>query len=245
MEQAAGILVFVTGFSYVFVGAYLLRRSSWIHKHPEFFLGLALLLNGCSYGFSEVPLMADLESIMEEFSFAGRIAAGASSVMIAMFVLRVFRPDESWAVGLVWASAALIVTGLGISVVEGDWEGYLMLTYKGLWIDSIGGFVPYVWLSSESFRKYAAGRRALRLGIGDALVCNRFLLIAVYATFAASSYFVLAQMYIMYEKNGFFSAGMDLALCVVEIGCLAALWTSFASPAFYRRWITGKRAETG
>ena len=240
MEAIGDNLVFVTGSLNVFIGAYLLRRSSLTRKHPEFFLGLALLLDGVSYGFSEFPFVAGIESIVEEFSFAGRIMAGTASVMIAVFVYRVFRPELRWARSLVGVAAVLVASGLCVSAVEGDWEGFLLLTYKGLWLDWLGGLLPYLWLSVEAFRKYAAGRRALRLGIGDALICNRFLLIGLYGSFATTAYLVLVPMYLLYELHGAWSPGLDMALGIVEIGCLAALWTSFAAPTFYRRWIGGE-----
>ena len=94
-------------------------------------------------------------------------------------------------------------------------------------------------MSVESLRRYASSRRALRLGIGDALVSNRFLLIGLYGAFSTISYLVLVPMYLVYELRGAWSSAPDLALGIVEIGCLFALWTTFAAPAFYRRWVSG------
>lgn len=243
LDSIAQNLVFVTGFSYIFVGQYLLRRASWAASRPEFFLGLAFVLNGVSYGFSELPFVADLESIVDEFSFAGRIAAGASALAIAVFVLRVFRAEVGWARALIGVTGALIAGGLLVSAVEGDWEGMSPLTYKGFWLDWLGGLSPYVWLSIESFRRYTRGRRGLRLGIGETLVCNRFLLIALYGAFATITYFLFVPMYIQYEQNGDFSPALDLSLGLIELISLAALWTSFAAPSAYRRWIGGESAE--
>jgi len=243
LEAAGEILVFATGFSYVFVGAYLLRKAALNPARPEFYLGLAFLLDGVSYGLAELPFVADLESILDELSYAGRVAAGACSIMIGMFVLRVFRPDVSWAPRLIWICGALILAGLSVSAFEGDWEGMSPLTYKGLWLDWLGGLAPYVWLAVESFRQHAATRRGLRIGIGDALVCNRYMLIAIYGTFATITYFLIVPMYIVYERSGAFSPALDLLFGLIEIICLAALWMSFAAPAFYRQWVYSAYAE--
>lgn len=243
MEAAGEILVFVTGFSYVFVGVYLLQKADVSAARPEYFLGLAFLLDGVSYGFSELPFVLDLDSILDEFSYASRIAAGVSSLMIAIFVLRVFRRDAGWAPNAIWACGALIFAGLGVSALEGDWEGLSPLTYKGLWLDWLGGLAPYAWLTIESGKQYAAARRGLRLGIGDALVCNRYLLIALYGAFATSTYLLLVPMYILYERNGTFSPALDLSLGLIEFISLVALWISFAAPAFYRQWIESAYEE--
>ena len=116
------------------------------------------------------------------------------------------------------------------------------MTHTGFWFEWIGGIVPFSWLAIESLRAYSRSRLQVRIGLGDALVCNRFLLIGLYGTLAASTYPIFLWMYIEYERHGTWSDPLSLFVGAVEIASLAALWISFAAPAFYRRWISRTRA---
>jgi hypothetical protein len=48
------------------------------------------------------------------------------------------------------------------------------------------------------------------LGFSDPIICNRYLLIGLYATLAASTYFIYIRMYIIHELYGKWSVAMDL-----------------------------------
>lgn len=242
-EDAAQLVVFLAGSSYLAVGIYLLRKAARTHGRPEFYLGLAFLCNGLSYVCSELPFVANIERFVEEFSYLGRIWAGGCSFTIALFTWRVFRSELAWARWLVGADAALILAGLAVSALEGDWEGMSPLTHSGFWLDWAGGIAPFVWLSFESSRQYLVTRRRLSLGLIDPLVCNRFALIAIYATLASSTYLLFVPMYVVYELHGTWSAGLDLSLGLIETASLVALTISFYAPAFYRRWVAGPDTE--
>ena len=84
LDQAAVTLVFLSGISYVVVGIYLLRKSSTMPGRPEFYLGLAFLLDGFSYGFSEFPFVFGIDALIEELSFFGRVWGGGCSFAIAL-----------------------------------------------------------------------------------------------------------------------------------------------------------------
>jgi hypothetical protein len=237
LDQAAEILVFLSGTSYVAVGIYLLRKPSTMPGRPEFYLGLAFLFDGFSYGFGDLPYVVDIESFFDGFTYIGRIFAGGCSFAIALFTWRVFQSGAAWARGLIWLVGVLIVAGFAVSALEGDWEGLAPLSGKAFWLDWLGGMAPFVWLSIESSRHYFVTRRRVPLGLIDPLVCNRYLLIAVYATFGTIIYFIYVPMYIIYELHGTWSVGLDLATGIAEICSLTALWVSFSAPAFYRRWV--------
>jgi len=239
VERAAELLVFVSGSSYVGVGIYLLRKASKVRRGPEFYLGLTFLLLGISYAFSELPFILGAEFLIEEFGYVARILVGAAAVAIARFTWKVFQPDSVWARRFFQIDAVLIAAGLAISALEGDWEGMLPLTYRGFWLDWVGGTAPFVWLSFEAASQYMITRRRVPLGLMDPLVCNRFLLIAAYAVLATVGYFLLIPMYVIYEVTGAWSPMMDLSLGLTEFFSLAILAISFYSPAFYRRWIYG------
>ena len=61
--EVGTLILFVAGISYVAVGIYLLQTVSRENGGPSFFLGLALLCNGFSFGFSEIPYIAGCRSI--------------------------------------------------------------------------------------------------------------------------------------------------------------------------------------
>ena len=244
MIIASELIVFLPGISYLAVGLYLLRKASVTNGRAEFYLGLAFVFNGLSFAFSEILFVIGANVLLDEFSYIGRIWAAACSVTIAIFTWRVFRSNARWAWRLVCVDVALVSVGLALSAWEGDWEGYSPLTYKGFWLDWVGGVAPFVWLSVESLRQYALARRRVSLGLADPIICNRYLLIGLYATLASITYFIYVPMYITYELYGEWSLAMDLALGVIEVVSVIALSVSFAAPAFYRRWIGGTRGET-
>jgi hypothetical protein len=244
LDQAAVTMVFLSAISYVVVGIYLLRKASTTRGRPEFYLGLAFLFDGFSYGFGDLPYEVDVGSLLGAFIYIGRISSGGCSFAIALFTWRVFQSGAAWARGLVWLIGALIVGGLAVSALEGDWEGLAPLSYRGFWLDWLGEVVPFLWLAFESSRQYLMTRRRVSLGLIDPLVCNRYLLIAVYATLGTITFLILVPTCIVYELYGTWSVALELATGIAEICALVALWMSFSAPAFYRHWLGGADAAT-
>ncbi|MCH8082653.1 MAG: hypothetical protein IH885_00295 [Myxococcales bacterium] len=237
-------LLFIAEVSYVFVGIDLLRRASKTRGLPEFFLGLAFVFNGLSYLFADLPFFIENDAILNEFSFIGRIFAALCALTIAAFTWRVFQPETGWAKRAFWAICGLLLLGLTVSAFEGDWEGASPLSYKGFWFEWLGGFLPFIWFAVESLRAYSRSRLQLRIGLGDPIVSNRFLLIGIYGTLAACTYPIYLWSYIMYELHGSWFDPLDVFVGIVEVVSLAALWTSFAAPAFFRRWIDKAQASS-
>ncbi len=236
------LLLFLAEVSYVVVGLDLVRRSAQTRGVPEFILGLAFVFNGLSYFFADFLIVSGNDAIVNEFSYIGQIFASACALTIAVFTWLVFRAKARWAKWIVWTDGVLLLVGATVAALEGDWEGVYPLTYTGFWFAWIGGIVPFSWLAIESLQAYSRSRLQLRIGLGDALICNRFLLIGLYGTLAASTYPIYLWMYIEYERHGTWSDPLSLCTGSVEIASLAALWISFATPAFYRRWIGDARA---
>jgi len=230
-------LLFIVEVSYVLVGLDLLRRARTTRGLPELFLGLAFVFNGLSYLFTDLPTIIHNDAILNEFSYTGRSFAALCSVTIAVFTWRAFRAKAGWAKWFVWADGALLLSGLAISALEGDWQGASPMTYKGFWLEWVGGAAPFLWLMTESLYAYVQSRRRVRIGLSEPLVCNRFLLIGLYGMLASLTYPTFLWMYIEYERSGFWSDPLMVFAGFIEVVSLAALWTSFAAPAFYRRWI--------
>jgi hypothetical protein len=236
-------LLFIAEVSYVLVGIDLIRRARETRGLPELVLGLAFVFNGLSYLFTDSPIIFGNEAILNEFSYIGRIFAALCALTIAAFTWRVFRAEAAWAKWAFWADGALLLLGLTVSALEGDWEGTYPLTFTGFWFEWLAGMGPFIWLAVESLRAYSRSRRKMRVGLGDPIVSNRFLLIGLYGTLAASTYPIYLWMYIEYELHGGWSDPLSVFLGIVEVISLAALWISFAAPAFYRRWIAKARTS--
>jgi len=47
----------------------------------------------------------------------------------------------------------------------------------------------------------------------------------------------------MYELNGSWPEPLEIFVGIIEVISLVALWTSFAAPSFYQRWV-GKGQES-
>jgi hypothetical protein len=243
VREAGMLIVFLAGISYIGIGIYLLQTAACEKNQPVFFLGWALLCNGISFGFSEIPFVAGAEQLVEPLTFVSRICSAACSVLIALFAWRVFCSHTRWgglAVGLVFVA---IATGLTISALEGDWEGYAPLSSRGFWFEWAGSTAAFVWLSLESLREYWVSRRRISLGLIDPVLSNRYFLIGFYAALASLTYCIYIPMYIVYELYEVWWGWLDLGLGLVEIASVIALWLSFSTPPFYRRWIGASAAS--
>jgi hypothetical protein len=124
-------LLFIAEVSYILVGIDLIRRARETRGLPELFLGLAFVFNGLSYLFADLPIFIENEALLNELGYIGRIFAGLCSLTIAAFTWRVFRVEARWAKWAFWAVGVLLVLGLTVSALEGDWEGAKPLTYTG------------------------------------------------------------------------------------------------------------------
>jgi hypothetical protein len=231
------LLLFIAEVSYVIVGADLLRRAAKTRGLPELILGLAFIFNGLSYFFADLPFATNSDALLNALSYTGRLYAGCCALTIAVFAWRVFRAKAAWAKWLVGTDAVLLLLGVTISALEGDWEGVYPLTYTGFWFEWLGGIAPFVWLAVESLRAYSKAHRRVRIGLGNPIVCNRYLLIGLYGALATITYPIFLWMYIGYERHGTWSDSLGVFIGIVEIASLAALWISFSAPAFYRRWM--------
>jgi hypothetical protein len=237
VQEAGVLIVFLAGISYIAVGIYLLQTAARENGGPSFFLGWALLCNGFSFGLSEIAFVAGTEEYLAPLTFAARICAAACCVSIALFTWKVFRRDSKWGGFPVGFSFTLIVIGLVVSAVEGDWEGYAPLSSRGFWFEWVGSAAPFVWLAFESIRQYLVSRRRIPLGLIDPVLANRYFLIGFYSSLASITYFIYIPMYIVYELHGVWSGWMDLSLGLVEVISVMALALAFSTPRFYRRWI--------
>jgi hypothetical protein len=242
MEDSAYLIDLFVAIVYLVAGARLMglyRRSG---ETPERSMALAFLLLGISYLFYQVASLLALEHLWMPLIYAGRVACGASCLMMAVFTRQVFRPGEAWATGMVWTVALLISTGTGGAALEGDWEG-MSLGSAWFWFEWVGMLTPFVWAALEGFAQYVQGRRRVRLGLCDPIVCNRFLLWGFFGAMQLCTYLTLIPLYLDFKTNGQFSVSIEAVLGAFEMLSVGAVWLVFFSPASYRSWVRSGAAS--
>jgi hypothetical protein len=243
MEDHAYLGEMFAGAIYLIIGVRLLRLGQRTGESPERLLAASFLCMSVSTGLYTLPNIVGLESLWTPFNFAGRVVVIPYVVLLALFTQRVFRPDDRWGVWLVWATAAFMVTGVGGSALAGDWEGF---SIRSGWfaLEWIGFTLPFAWTAADTFVQFVQARRRVRLGLCDRLVCNRYLLWALFALFQVGLDVVILPQYAEYEATGQFTAKWDVIYGTCGIASIVMIVLVFFPPALYRRWIDGAAPTT-
>jgi hypothetical protein len=187
---------------FVAAGARLLNLSRRTREAPEFILGAAFVLSGIGLLLYMVPYAEAFEFLWTPFTFAGRALFIPVSILWALFTRAVFRPDESWATGLVWVIGALHLVGVGGSAWTGDWEGF-SISSGWFWLEWTGYTLPVAWTGLEALAQYGQARRRVRLELCGPLVCNRMLLWGLFGALQVGLSIVVLFQYAAYEEAGF------------------------------------------
>ena len=238
MEGRAYIGELLAGMVYLIVAVRLLRLGQRTGEFPEKLLGVTFLFIGTSAVLYVLPNLSLFESLWTPLNFAGRVCVIPYAVIFTLFTWRVFRPAERWGGWLVWGTAILLVIGVGGSAVGGDWGGF-SISNGWFWLEWVGYTLPFGWAGSEAFVQYRQARRRVRLGLCDPLVCNRYLLWALFGALQVSLSLVLLPQYSEYETTNQFTAAWDALYGAIEIVSLVMIGLVFFPPAFYQRWING------
>ncbi len=238
MEGHAYIGELLAGMVYLIVAVRLLRLAQRTGEVPEKLLGAIFLFMGTSAGLYVLPTLSPFESLWTPLSFVARVTYLPAAVMVALFTRRVFRPAERWGGWLVWGTAILLVIGVGGSAIGGDWEGF-SISNGWFWLEWVGYTLPFGWAASEAFAQYRQARRRVRLGLCAPLVCNRYLLWALFGTLQVCLSLVLLPQYAEYETTNQFTAMWDALYGTIEIVSLVMIGLVFFPPDFYQRWING------
>jgi len=235
----------VTGLLFVVLALGLLRRAIRTDSIAERLLGVVCLLMAASYAFSDAPYAFGLQMLIEPFSLLGRISYAASVIFLAIFTLRVLEGDEPRVRWLVWGSAGLITTGLGLGVLEEDWAGFRPLNSYGFWLEWSGLLVPFVWMGVAAFARFAKVRERARMGLSDPLLSIRFLLLSLFGLFQVLGYFIWAALYIIFESQRQWTTEMDILYAVTDILSILTIWLAYFPPACFRSWIAGAAPDSG
>jgi len=236
MGDQAYIGELIAGIVYLTVGVRLLRLSQRTGEAPEQLLGAGFLWMGVSSILYVLPTWPAFESLWTSLALAGRVAYLPAPILFALFTRRVFRPGERWGSWLLWVSAILLVSGFGLSALGGDLEGF-SISNGWFWLEWVGYTAPFAWAASEALVQYRHARRRVQLGLCERLVCNRYLLWAVFGVLQTCASLVLIPQYYVYETTNQFTAIWDILYGGAVIASLVMIGFVFFPPAFYRRWI--------
>lgn len=153
------------------VGGQLLaqtRRGDGIGLHT-----VALAAVGVAgLGLLAMPLAEALGS--EQLSLAGEVAVRAALLLLCFFVAGTFRPDPA---GLAAASACavlLVATLLWDVVAQPSLLGY-DYTRPSSHANQLAVAIPFTWSALESGAAWRRARRRERVGLGDPLLTEHFL----------------------------------------------------------------------
>ena len=233
-ELSAGVL-------YLVIGVPLVLRARRTQSVPERFLGPYCLLLGVSYLLYEFPFVLDTGSLAVPLTFTGRLMVDAAVVVLALFNRRFFHAIGGAA--LVWATVLLVLSGLTLSALSGDWDGYAPLGNAGFWLEWSGQLIPFAWLGAEAGVQWARARQRVPFGLADPMSAHRFLLWSLFALFQLCGNFVLVVMYVEFEVLLRFSPALDALLGAFEAVSVATLALAFFPPARYCRWLARSARE--
>jgi len=244
LQEHAFIFETVAAVCYLIVGIRLFRLAVRTHQSAERLLGAMFLVTGTSYLIYQSPILFDREELWTALNFAGRVCYMPAPILLAIFTRKVFRPTAGWGGGLVAVTIALMIVGVGLSALGGDLEGY-SIDNPWFWCEWLGYTLPFGWAGVEAILQYRLVRRQRVIGLGDALVCNRFLLWGVFgAVSVVVSCLALAQ-YAEYQAANQFTAFWDSLVGGGEIVSVGLIWFIFMPPPFYRRWIEAAGVDEG
>ena len=179
-----------------------------------------------------------IEALWTPFNFAGRVSYIPAPILIALFTREVFRSDGRFSTWMVYATSVLLVSGVGVSAMMGDWEGF-SLGNPFFWFEWAGYTIPFAWAGLEAFGQYRSSLRRQRVGLCDRLVCNRLLLWSIWGMAQVALSALLLLMYAHFEINNTFSPLFDGLTGVIEIFSLGLICLVFFPPRFYQKLVSG------
>lgn len=218
------------------VGTRLLLLARRTRKLPELAMGLNFLLAGF-IGYALLVAAESLHLFPERLagygSFVGVTGISLGGVLVCLFTQRVFHAHSRVALAallLLGGWFALSSYGAWVLNVEKEQQGFGF--WLGRWGTNLGMFAAYGWSTGESLRYYALMRRRVRIGIGDPLVANRFLLwgIGTLATLLVALLYIGTQLFGHYELP---ASLIGVSSTLVLVSAIAE-WLAFLPPRSYR-----------
>jgi hypothetical protein len=239
MGENVSVGELIAGIIYLVVAARLYKRGRRDGGAAELLLAGAFFFVGISSIVYAVATISQFESAAWALNVLGRFIYLPAPVLVAVFTRRVFRENEGWATWLAWGPPVPMAIGVfGSILFQNDWLGF-SASSPWFWVECTGYAYPFAWASLEAFLLYSQARRRVSLGLCDPLVCNRFLLWALFGALQVGAFAILFPLYAEYEAENRFAVIWDLMYSGLLVGSLLMAWLVFFAPAFYKRWIGG------
>jgi hypothetical protein len=238
-----GFLAFF--FVSLWVGVRLLAQWGRTRELAELLLGVGVLCIG-PVGFGLVMLATAAGAANPEApSFFGglsavAVACGASAK--AVFNWRIYHPRSRVAGGV--AIAAMVALGVAI-VCDGFATGFAPASWMQpgwMLVRQVVQIGVLLWGAAEALRWWRRMGRRLRLGLGDPLVANRFLLWGIGAGAAGVGSLVGMIVGLSSGRPMNELPMLTLTLSLFGMASAVSLWLAFATPEWFKRRVVA-RAE--
>ena len=233
-----GFLAFF--FVSLWVGVRLLAQWGRTRQLPELLLGLGVLgIGPAGFGLILLAAAAGANDPQAPSLLAGlaAIAVGGGAAAKAIFNWKIYHPRSRFAAAIALGSIA----GLAIAIIgDARTTGFApsawmqpgwILVRQGIQIAIL------LWGAGEALRWWLQMRRRLRLGIGDPLVANRFLLWAIGAGMAGSGSLVGMIVGLSYGQPMNELPLLTLVLSLFGLVSAISIWLAFAAPAWWKLWV--------
>jgi hypothetical protein len=230
---------------------------------PEFWLAgffLFAAFLGAGLNISVYVGMADPSLALNPFSNSLLLMASTFTYCLGtaglhFFIFLTFRRESKRARRAAAVGSLAVMIAAGFQAIS---EGFSVKVFPGIgyWLFYLARCAPYYWLAAEALGYYTAARRRLRLGLADALVTNRFLLLGLWAVAWAAMGFsdIIARWIYVVTSGSTTELRIDTAGPIIlttiaitsALGTLAAvtLALSFFPTRGYRRFVEARAAAS-
>lgn len=233
-----GFLAFF--FVSLWVGVRLLAQGARTRELPELLLGIGVVCIGpVGFGFSMLAAAAGAANPEAPSVWAGlsSVAVGCGTAAKATFNWKIYHP-RSRVVGAIAIGAIVLLAGA--IVADGLTTGFAPASWmQPGWIlarQFIQVGVLY-WGAVEALLWWRRMQRRARIGMGDPVVANRFLLWAIGAGMAGSGSLVGTIVGLSLGRPLGELPALTLTLAGFGMVSACALWLAFAPPEAYLRRI--------
>jgi hypothetical protein len=235
MQEGAYAAQLLAALFFVIAGERLFRLSRRTGEAPERLLGLYFALTGAAYLGWVTPLVVVLGPLTEVTEFAAWVVYSIGVVPYLIFTRIVFRPNSRWPHWVVIGCVLALALSTTVLALTGD-------PYPGpdnpfFWIQWLGYTVPCVWMTIEAGLCRRSAKRRAKVGLGDPIVMNRYLLVTLFGGFQILACLSDILLAIDFAANHTTSGYADLLLGGSELVGIALLWLAFFPPAGYLDWV--------
>jgi hypothetical protein len=224
----------------MWVGIRLLLLWARTRQTPELLMGIGVLgIGPLGFGIAMAAVLS-AQTLPDLARFLVAIASTTIAVGVAanfVFNWLIYHPRSRVVKGIAVAAIAV----LGVSIVG---DGLTNRFDPDAWHDPGFGLLRQVaqvgamlWASAEAFGWHRRMKRRVAIGLGDALVANRFLLWSIGAGVAGLGSAIGIAIGAVTGRPMTEMPAVTLMLSLAGLTAASALWLGFVPPARYVAWV--------